>query len=197
MQEALWGTTWAANNWRPHLPKWNPVSKINVSQRVLKNKEKYLEICRNCGHRLSACTQRSPAKKRRLLAIPRSGSKQRERNMLCAILLHRSKALLIKTHFFFRNALGRCQTFGLSGNSDNKKAEMIPKLHTKKVHTKLSHSGLNTDCFITLMDSSRFASGPAFTPGEMGTEVCNSSLRSLYPLHGFWLYLRGVISSAH
>lgn len=89
--------------------------------------------------------------------------------------------------------------WGCCANPGNEKAEIAPKSRTKKVQTKSSHSGLNADCFITLTDSPRLASAPApvFTSGEMGTEVWNGSLRSLCPLHGFWLFLRGITSSAH
>lgn len=61
---------------------------------------------------------------------------------------------------------------------------MTPKSCIKKIQTKYSHSVLNADCCITLMDSSHLAFAPAFTPGERGTEVCNGSLRSLCLLHG-------------
>lgn len=105
---------------------------------------------------------------------------------------HRSKVLLGKKKSYLLQA--DVKPLCCCANTDNKKAEITPKLHTKKVQIKQSHSGLNADCFITPMDSSHLISAPAFAPGEMGTEVCNGSLTALYPLRGFQLDLRGIVS---
>lgn len=92
------------------------------------------------GTWVSRTHMEEPRKKRRLLAIPEVGEKQGERNILLCypFAVHRSKVLFKKTFFFFFSEMlyADGKHLGCCVNPDNKKAEMSPKLCTKKVQIK-------------------------------------------------------------